>query len=194
MNNVLRYWGQQYSASWLIRLGGKVNGGRVLEVGCGGGAGVRIILERFGAGVVEAIDLDPKMVEHARRRLAAYDPGRVRLDEGNLTSLNAPNASFDAVFDFGAIHLEPDWLAGIAEVRRVLKPGGKFYFEWVTSQVLRAPYRFVTEGFRRMDPPSPEHLIRALKSQGIIVGSKFVRPKLVAITGFVGDLVGVGQV
>jgi ubiquinone/menaquinone biosynthesis C-methylase UbiE len=122
MNNALRYWGQRYAVSWLERLGGKVNGGRVLEVGCGRGVGVQMILERFGAAWVEAIDLDPKMIEHARRRLASYGSTRVRLSVGNLTSIHAQNGTFDAVFDFGAIHLEPDWRQGIAEVRRVLSP------------------------------------------------------------------------
>jgi ubiquinone/menaquinone biosynthesis C-methylase UbiE len=127
MNNVLRSLGQRYDASWLERLGGRVEGGRVLEVGRGGRVGVQIILERFGDSSVEGMDLDPKMVECARRRLSTYDSTRVQLSVGNLTSIQARDATFDAVFDFGAVHLEPDWRKGIAEVRRVLKPGGKFF-------------------------------------------------------------------
>src|SRR5256885_1204144 len=83
MNNALRAWGQRYAASRMQRLGGRVDGGRVLEVGCGGGAGAEIILKGFGAAWVEAVDLDPKMVERARRRLAAYGPNRVRITVGN---------------------------------------------------------------------------------------------------------------
>jgi hypothetical protein len=45
-----------------------------------------------------------------------------------------------------------------------------------------------------MDSPSPEQLIRELECQGIIVGQNFVCPKLVALSGFAGDLVGVGRV
>ena len=194
MNNALRRLGQQYDASWLERLGGRVDGRRVLEVGCGRGVGVQIILERFGAASVEAIDLDPKMVECARRRLAAYDPTRVQLSVGDLTSIQAGDATFDAVFDFGAIHLEPDWRKGIAEVRRVLKPGGKFYFEWVTSRFLRLPYPFVTENFGRMEAPNSGQLINALERQGIMVGQNFVCPKFAALSGFVGDLLGVGRI
>jgi len=194
MNNVLRYLGQQYAASSLIRLGGRVDGGRVLEVGCGRGVGVQIILERFGAARVEAMDLDPKMVECARRRLASYDSTRVQLSVGNLTSLQAAHATFDAVFDFGAIHLEPDWRQGLAEVRRVLKPGGKFYFEWVTGRFLRLPYPFVTEGFRGMEAPHQNQLMKDLEGQGIMVGKNFVCPRLAALSGFTGDLVGVGRV
>src|SRR2546427_7721490 len=89
MNNAARSWGQSYAASWLERLGGRVEGGRVLEVGCGRGVGVQIILERFGAASVQALDLDAKMVECARRRLSAYDATRVQLSVGNLTSIQA---------------------------------------------------------------------------------------------------------
>lgn len=139
MNNGLRSLGQRYDASWLERLGGRVDGGRALEVGCGRGIGVQIILERFGAASVVAIDLDPKMVERARRRLAAYDSTRVQLYVGDVTAIQAGDATFDAVFDFGAIHLELGWRKGISEVRRVLKPNGRFYFEWVTGRFLRFP-------------------------------------------------------
>ena len=194
MNNAARSWGQSYAASWLERLGGRVEGGRVLEVGCGRGVGVKIILDRFGAAAVEAFDLDPKMIERARRRLAAYGLARVQLSVGDVTAIKAGDATFDAVFDFGAIHLEPTWRKAVAEVRRVLKPGGRFFFEWVTSGVLRMPYPLVTEAFGRMEAPSQGLLMQELERQGIVVGQSFVCPRVAALTGFVGDLVGVGRV
>jgi Methylase involved in ubiquinone/menaquinone biosynthesis len=192
MNSAIRALGQRYAADWMARLGGRLEGGRVLEVGCGRGVGVQIILERFGAASVEAIDLDPKMVEHARRRLAACNLSGVRLNVGDVTQIEAGDRTFDAVFDFGAIHLEPKWPTALAEVRRVLKPGGKFFFEWVTGCFLRLPYPLTTEGFGRMKVPDPGKLMQELERQGIIVGQRFVRPKVAALTGFVGDLVGVG--
>src|SRR6266566_2659977 len=87
MNNAARSLGQSYTASWLERLGGRVEGGRALEVGCGRGVGVQMILERFGAASVEAMDLDPKMIERARRRLAAYGSARMQLSVGDVTSI-----------------------------------------------------------------------------------------------------------
>jgi ubiquinone/menaquinone biosynthesis C-methylase UbiE len=194
MNNPARSLGQYYTASWLERLGGRVEGGRVLEVGCGRGAGVKIILERFRAAAVEAFDLDPKMIESAHRRLAAYGLARVQLSVGDVTCIKAGDATFDAVFDFGAIHLEPHWQKALVEVRRVLKPGGRFFFEWVTSGALRLTYPFVTEAFGRMASPDPKLLMRELERRGIVVGQSFVCPRLAALTGFVGDLVGVGRV
>lgn len=143
MNNRVRAAIQRhYEAPLLERLGGTVDGGEVLEVGCGRGLGTQLILERFGARHVTAFDLDPDMVERARRRLADYLPQRVTMSVGDVTSIDADDAAFDAVFDFGIIHHAPNWRAGLAEVHRVLKPGGRFYFEEVTSHALnRWSYR-----------------------------------------------------
>jgi SAM-dependent methyltransferase len=43
---------------------------------------------------------------------------------------------FDAVFDFGILHHVPVWQTGVAEIRRVLRPGGTFFFEEVTRAAL----------------------------------------------------------
>lgn len=174
------------------RLGRRVEGGRVLEVGCGGGAGVRILLERFGAAEVEAIDLDPKMIERARQRFSPDELARVHLSVGDATCLNAADATFDAVFDFGAIHLERNWRQAVAEVARVLRPGGRFFFELVTSRALRLSYPLLTEALARMEPPNLALFMKELQRQGIVVGRSFVRPTLAALTGWVGDLIGVG--
>lgn len=194
MNSAARRMAQSYVASRFERLGGRVQGGRALEVGCGGGLGVKTILERFGAAEVEAFDLDPKMIECASRRLSSLSPARARLSVGDVTCIQADDATFDAVFDFGAIHLEPDWPKAVSEVRRVLKPGGKFYFELVTSRALRLSYPLVTEAFQSMDPPHPALFLQELERQGIVVGRNFIQPRLAALTGWVGDLIGVGRV
>lgn len=138
MNNAARAWVQRaYEGPTFERLGGSTSGAKVLEIGCGRGVGTEIIFERFGAAEVHAFDLDPEMVGLARRRLARYaDAGRLRLEVGDATSVDAPDASYDAVFDFGIIHHVPDWRAAVAEVARVLRPGGRFFFEEVTRQAL----------------------------------------------------------
>ncbi|MFF4550730.1 class I SAM-dependent methyltransferase [Streptomyces sp. NPDC001435] len=131
-----------YEAPLLARLGGRIPGGRALEIGCGSGYGTRLILDRFGAASVDAVDLDPRAVESARRRLAGYGD-RVRLAVGSATdlraALEAEDDGYDAVFDFAIIHHVEDWRAAVAEAARVLRPGGRFYFEEVTLTALNRP-------------------------------------------------------
>lgn len=67
MNNPARALAQRrYEAPLLERLGGRTEGQRAFEVGCGRGVGTEIIFERFGAREVHALDLDPEMVGLAR--------------------------------------------------------------------------------------------------------------------------------
>lgn len=143
-----RWWQRLYETPTLLRLGGRLPmGARALELGCGPGYGTKLIIEQFGAAHVDAIDLDPDMIRRAGRRLARYGE-RVRLAEGSATdlrgTLGADDASYDAVFDFAIIHHIPDWRAAIAETARVLKPGGRFYFDEVTAHALAGPsYRLL---------------------------------------------------
>lgn len=139
MNNPVRAAIQRrLEARWLLELGGAMSGGRALEVGCGRGVGTELILDAFGADSVDAFDLDPRMVEQARRRLARRGDA-VRLWVGDVTAIDAPDASYDAVFDFGIIHHVPDWRAAFAEVSRVLVPGGTFYCEEVLRDFVDHP-------------------------------------------------------
>ncbi|GAA3803285.1 class I SAM-dependent methyltransferase [Streptomyces chiangmaiensis] len=131
-----------YEAPLLARLGGRIPGGRAVEIGCGSGYGTRLILDRFGAAWVDAVDLDPRAVESARLRLAGYGD-RVRIAVGSATdlraALEAEDDGYDAVFGLAIIHHVEDWRAAIAEVARVLRPGGRFYFEEVTLTALNRP-------------------------------------------------------
>ncbi len=139
MNNPARAVMQRhYEVPRLLRLGGDMGRGRVLEVGCGRGFGVELLLDHLGAGEVHAFDLDPAMVTLAARRLAPRR-GRVRLWAGSVTEIPAADGSYDAVMDFGIIHHVPDWRAALREVHRVLRPGGRFYVEEVYRWFLINP-------------------------------------------------------
>jgi ubiquinone/menaquinone biosynthesis C-methylase UbiE len=175
MNNPIRAAMQRwYEGALLERLGGRTPGQRVLEIGCGRGVGTEIIFERFGAGSVEAFDLDPDMVAQARVRLAGYPPQRLQLEVGDATAIAAPDAAFDAVFDFGIVHHIPNWRDAIAEVRRVVRPGGRFFFEEVTRHALeRWGYRTLLQ-HPRLDRFSGTEFVAELERRGLAVGERFV--------------------
>jgi ubiquinone/menaquinone biosynthesis C-methylase UbiE len=185
-----------FVAPLMRRLGGSVAGSTVLEVGCGRGVGVEILVKRFGAGHVHAFDLDETMLDLARRRLRGLPPDRFDLSVGDVTHMDFPDASFDAVFDFGAIHLVEDWHAAMSEVRRVLRPGGRFCFEEIAGRFLRSTLRWFTD--RSADPRrtgfTAEAFLAELDRLGMPAGSRVRRPRLLSLTGTVGDLIGVARV
>ena len=131
MNNPVRAAVQRrVEARRLFEMGGAMPGGTALEVGCGRGVGVEIILDLFAAERVDAFDLDSRMIDRARRRLRSRGE-QVRLWTGDATSIPANDGTYDAAFDFGIIHHVPCWRDAIAEVGRVLRPRGRFYAEEV---------------------------------------------------------------
>lgn len=175
MNNPVRALLQRrYEASLMERFGGQTEGLRVLEIGCGRGVGTDIIFRRFLAREVHAFDLDPEMVELARHRLSAYGPDRLKLYVGDAACIAEDDASFDAVFDFGIIHHVPNWQGAVAEVARVLNPGGRFFFEEVTTHTLsRWAYRTFLE-HPTENRFSADELVAELERRGIAVGSNSV--------------------
>ena len=144
VNSPPRRWLQRwYETRALLRIGGRLPvGGRAAEIGCGAGYGLQLLLTQFGADRVDGVDLDPAMVARARHRLAPHGD-RVRVAEGSATdlraALGADDDTYDAVVDFAIIHHIPDWRAAVAEVVRVLAPGGRFYFDEVTRHALDRP-------------------------------------------------------
>ena len=102
-------------------LAGKLPGGRVLDVGCGGGPYGMTIKKNHLADSLVGIDLDPDCI---RRAGEYYD--EVKVFEA-LTELPFPDASFDAVMSSDFLgHVEFRYKdALIAEMARVLKPGGR---------------------------------------------------------------------
>jgi ubiquinone/menaquinone biosynthesis C-methylase UbiE len=98
----------------------------VLEIGPGPG-GLAVELARRHAGLrLTGLDIDPAMVERAavRARREALDE-RLAFVVGDVAALPFPDASFDLVTSSFSVHHWPDAAAGFAEIRRVLRPGGR---------------------------------------------------------------------
>lgn len=97
-------------------------GKKALEVGVGLGADHQRFAEA-GADLY-GIDLTERAVEHTRRRLALFGLSST-LAVGDAERLDFPDESFDLVYSWGVIHHSLDTPKAIAEVYRVLKPGGQ---------------------------------------------------------------------
>jgi len=96
-------------------------GRRVLEIGTGmGGDLVRFL--RGGARAT-GVDLSPTAVETTRRRLE-LDGRRASVTRGDALHLPIRSASVDLVWSWGVLHHTGDIAGSLAEVRRVLQPGG----------------------------------------------------------------------
>jgi ubiquinone/menaquinone biosynthesis C-methylase UbiE len=168
MNNPVRAAFQKHvDARRFLRLGGSVQGAKALEIGCGRGVGVEVILDVFGAASVDAFDLDPRMIAIADARLRSRRP-RVRLWIGDATAITAPDAAYDAVFDFGIIHHVPNWRCVLAEVHRVLRPGGRFYAEEPLGASFYNPLTRRLFAYPAHGLSDPEAFRAALRASGLI--------------------------
>ena len=194
MNNPARAFIQRHYESRLLeRLGGRLDGARVLEVGCGRGVGSELILERWGAREVHAFDLDPEMVALARRRLSRFGPDRARVWVGDAAAIEAGDGSFDAVVDFGILHHVPRWQAVVAEIARVLRPDGRFFFEEVSRQALdRRTYRALF-AHPKENRFSRGEFVGELERLGLVVAGNVVERLFGDFFFGVGRLRGVSQ-
>ena len=98
----------------------------VLEVGCGPGR-LSILLARQGRDVT-GLDLDPDMVERARGNAAAIPweaDDQPSFVVGNAAALPFPDGAFDLVVSTLSMHHWDDAAAGLTEIARVLRPGGR---------------------------------------------------------------------
>jgi arsenite methyltransferase len=102
-------------------------GETVLDIGCGAGMDTLIAARQVGPdGTVIAVDLTPAMLAKAERGAKALGLTNISFREGIAESLPAEDGSVDVVISNGVVNLCPDKVAVMKEVRRVLRPGGRF--------------------------------------------------------------------
>jgi ubiquinone/menaquinone biosynthesis C-methylase UbiE len=98
-------------------------GEKAIDVACGTGIVTRALAEEVGPdGDVAGVDLNPKMIEVARSLPAA---GEVEWRVGDGTALDFPDSTFDLACCQQGLQFFPDPAAGVSELRRILKPGGR---------------------------------------------------------------------
>lgn len=102
-------------------------GDRVLDLACGTGLNFPHLVELVGErGSIVGVDLTPAMLEVTRRMIASRGWKNVEVREADAAQLPFPDESFDKAICTFALNIIPEYARAIAEVRRVLVPGGRF--------------------------------------------------------------------
>ena len=98
----------------------------VLDVGCGAGLDALLAAAQIGhRGRVIGLDMTPAMLERACRHAAAMQIDNVEWREGLMEALPLPDASVDVVLCNGVLNLSTRKSRALAEMHRVLRPGGR---------------------------------------------------------------------
>jgi SAM-dependent methyltransferase len=128
-----------------------LTGKRVLEVSCGAGGGASYIVRTLGPASYTGLDLNPASIELCRKKHKL--PG-LDFVQGDAQDLPFADQTFDAVINVEASHQYPDFPRFLAEVARVLRPGGHFLYadsrrrpviaEWEAA-LANAPMQLISE-------------------------------------------------
>lgn len=148
-------------------------GHRVLDVGCGPGFYVAELLERVGVtGAVVGVDVSSDMLNLARSRCGGH--ANVTFMEASATALPLDDSSFDAALSVQVMEFVDDVDAALAELRRVLRPGGQVVLwdvDWSTVSWHSADPERMARVLRVWDghlrhPSLPRSLTARLRSAG----------------------------
>ena len=116
------------------------DGERVLDLGSGGGIDVLLSARRVGpSGFAYGVDMTDEMLELARANAAKAGAGNVEFLKGEIEALPLPDAAVDVVISNCVINLSTDKPAVLAEMFRVLVPGGRIGITDVVAEDHMSP-------------------------------------------------------
>lgn len=116
-----RWWTRTVVLPWALQ--GVQLHGDVLEIGAGAGATATGTVETYPDVRLTLTDIDPKMVAEASK--AVGDHPRVLTRQADTTRLPFEDDSFDYCVSYLMLHHVIEWRPALAELRRVLRPGGR---------------------------------------------------------------------
>ena len=150
--------------NWGLKLVNVQDGWTMLDVGCGGGFTIRRLLKRSKDAQVYGIDISEESVTKARKVNADVLDKQVYVTQGSAEQLPYSDEMFDLVTAVETVYFWPNLPDCLQEVRRVLKPGGKFAImvEVVDSD---SKWTSIVDG---MTAYTPEQLKTLLDDAGFI--------------------------
>ena len=148
--------------NWGLKLVDIQDGWTMLDVGCGGGFTIRRLLKQSEDAQVYGIDISEESVAKAKKVNAEVLDKQVFVTQGSAEKLPYDDEKFDLVTAVETVYFWPNLPGCLQEVRRVLKPGGKFAIlvEVVDSD---SKWTSVVEG---MTAYSPQDLKKLLDDAG----------------------------
>ena len=148
VNNPFRVMEQALEIQWFKRKMFLNKEAVLLEIGCGRGAGARLINEAFRPHHLFIMDVDIVMIQMAKAYFSCNNREKISMYVGDAASLPFRTGSLDAVFGFGFLHHVPDWRKALQEIARILKTGGVYFMEelfpslyqnFITKHILQHP-------------------------------------------------------
>ncbi|MFC6080510.1 class I SAM-dependent methyltransferase [Sphaerisporangium aureirubrum] len=110
----------------------RLEGGRILDVACGGGTAFRGLPEE-GPHRYVALDLSPVMLRRARANARRHGLRDIGFVQASVTALPYRQGGFDLCLSYFGLHCFPDPQAALTEMARVLRPGGRLQGTTVVS-------------------------------------------------------------
>jgi SAM-dependent methyltransferase len=108
----------------LTTIGELHDGATVLDVPCGGGVALRGLRPHQDVRWI-GVDLEPAMLDRARRRATRHPGADIQLIEGDMYRLPLEDATADLCLSYGGLHCVAHPQAALAEMARCLRPGGR---------------------------------------------------------------------
>ena len=153
----------------IASLGDLPDGSAVLDIPCGGGLAFRGLRPGQRLRYVAA-DISPYMLERARPRAEASGVEGIELTEADAFSLPFDDGTFDLCVSFNGLHCLPEQRPALAEIARVIKPGGELRGTAVVHGE-GARHDAIIRLFRRMsafgETTTPDRLHALLGEQGL---------------------------
>lgn len=114
-------------ADWGLTKLKEIDPGQVIDLGCGGGRNVHVLLEKYPKAMVLGLDYSPlSIAEASSYNEKAFASGRCSFQQADVSDLTMMTGQYDLATAFETIYFWPGLAHCFSEVARILRPGAHF--------------------------------------------------------------------